>query len=210
MNERPRRFKPSAETFRELFLKSGNLCAFPGCNALLMNEAGLFVGQLCHIAAAESGGERFNPKMTNEERRTAANLMLMCYPHHRESNDIQKYSVADLKRMKAAHERRFSRPDRTMRENLARLNWAALIGSGMVAGATIAGIVRELRSIFSALVPAKDAAARPRTLRKELEQVLRYAPTGTIYCSDDDAENDRYQCDLDRVLEALDQQVGAR
>jgi hypothetical protein len=26
----------------------------------MMNEEGLFIGQLCHIEAAEPGGERFN------------------------------------------------------------------------------------------------------------------------------------------------------
>jgi hypothetical protein len=53
------------KTYREVFLKSGNVWAFPGCDALLMDEDGNFVGQICHIEAAEPGGERFNPAMTN-------------------------------------------------------------------------------------------------------------------------------------------------
>jgi hypothetical protein len=178
MTEVPKRLKPSFDTFRELFLKSGNLCAFPGCDTLMMTEAGLFIGQLCHIEAAELGGERFNPSMTNEERCSASNLMLMYYPHHRETNDVARYTVADLKRMKAAHERRFSRPDRAMREKAARLNWAALVGAGVVAGMSIGGIVQQIRSVFDALVrPSKESDAEPRTLRNELKQGLRYAPT---------------------------------
>ena len=89
------------------------------------------------IEVAEPGGERFKPAMTNEERCSASNLMLMCHPHHRETNDVARYPFADLKRMKAAHERRFSRSERALREKLAQLNWAALVGAGVVAGMSI-------------------------------------------------------------------------
>jgi hypothetical protein len=108
MNDQiPKRLSPTHETYRELFLKSGNLCAFPGCHALLIDQDGTFVGQLCHIEAAELGGARFNSAMTNDERRAAPNLILMCYPHHQVTNDIDRYSVADLRAMKAAHQTRF-------------------------------------------------------------------------------------------------------
>lgn len=116
--EKPRRLTPRPETLRELFLKSGNLCAFPNCAALMMNADGVFIGQVCHIEAAEEGGERFNPDMTNEQRRAAANLMLMCYEHHQVTNNVQKYSLAKLRRMKRDHERRFSSPDRAILERL--------------------------------------------------------------------------------------------
>jgi hypothetical protein len=182
--ERPKRLRPSFGTFRELCLKSGNLCAFPDCDALMMNEDGGFIGQLCHIEAAEPGGERFNPRMTNEQRRSGANLMLMCYPHHRQTNDVAKYSVTDLKRMKAAHEHRFSRPDRVVRERAARLNQAALVGAGIIAGASIGGILLQIKSMLDVLVrpSSEERAGEPRTLRSDIEQDLRYAPTGTIYC----------------------------
>jgi hypothetical protein len=183
MNEAAKRLKPYPQTFRELFLKSGNLCAYPGCGALLMNEEGIFIGQLCHIESAEPGGERFNPDMTNEQRRSASNLMLMCYPHHRQTNDVQRYTVAKLREIKAAHERRFSRPDRAMRERVARLNWTALVGAGLVAGLSIGGVAHQIRSVIDALTArVKAPDAEPNSLRKELEQCLRYAPRGTIYC----------------------------
>src|SRR4051812_38825563 len=95
MTEVPKRLAPTPETLRELFLKSGNRCAFPGCTALLMDEDGTFIAQLCHIEAAELGGERFNLHMSNEQRRAVSNLMLMCYPHHRITNDVSRYSAAD-------------------------------------------------------------------------------------------------------------------
>ena len=74
----------------------------------MMNGEGVFIGQICHIEAAEEGGERFNPNQTNEERRHLSNLMLMCYEHHRVTNDVVKYTVPILKGMKQVHEAKFT------------------------------------------------------------------------------------------------------
>jgi len=124
MPEKAKRLAPKPDTLRELFLKSGNLCAFPGCPQLMMDADGVFIGQVCHIEAAEEGGERFNPTMSNEDRRAASNLMLMCYPHHQKTNNVEAYPVEKLKQMKADHERRFSRPDRAILETLT--DWTEL------------------------------------------------------------------------------------
>ena len=118
MQEAPKRLAPRLETLRELFLKSGNLCAFPNCSALMMDRDGVFIGQICHIQAAEPGGPRFNATMSNEERRSVSNLMLLCYEHHRVTDSVNKYSVSDLSEMKQQHERRFSRPDRAIMDKL--------------------------------------------------------------------------------------------
>jgi len=83
-----------------------------------MDADGTFIGQVCHIEAAEENGERFNAAMTDEARRQAANLMLMCYEHHQKTNDVAVYTVAKLKQMKADHEKRFSHPDRAILEKL--------------------------------------------------------------------------------------------
>src|SRR4051794_16602680 len=94
------RLTPKPETLRELYAKSGNQCAFPGCSNLMVNKAGIFIGQVCHIEAAESGGERFNADLTPEDRRAFPNLMLMCYEHHTVTNDVDKYTVLVLQEMK--------------------------------------------------------------------------------------------------------------
>ena len=108
MDEKAKRLKPTVEVLRELYLKSGNQCAFPGCYNAMVDDNGNFIGQICHIEAVEAGGERFNPNMTNEERRAFDNLMLMCYEHHVVTNDVVKYPVCELKRMKREHEEKFS------------------------------------------------------------------------------------------------------
>ena len=104
MNEMPKRLSPTVQDRQKLFALSGNRCAFPGCNAVIINEHNELVGQMCHIEAALAGGERFNINQTNNERRSFHNLMLLCYPHHKTTDDVNVYTVEKLKEMKAAHE----------------------------------------------------------------------------------------------------------
>ena len=106
--EVPKRLAPTRDTLRELYLKSGNRCAFSGCKKSLFNIKGVFVGQICHIEAAEPGGERFNKNQTNEQRRAPANLVLMCYDHHVETDDVGKFPVEAMVRIKTEHEKKFS------------------------------------------------------------------------------------------------------
>jgi hypothetical protein len=124
MSERVKRLAPTGETLRRLFLTSGNLCAFPGCSKLMMNETGVFIGQLCHIEAADVGGQRFNQGMTNEERRAFENLLLLCYEHHKITDDVPQFPVERLRQIKANHENRFSNPQRAMLEKLT--DWTEL------------------------------------------------------------------------------------
>jgi len=181
--ETPKRLAPKQDTLRELFLKSGNLCAFRGCDAILLDEDGTFTAQICHIEAAEPGGERFNPNMTNEERRAFPNLILLCYRHHQITNDVGRHDVASFKAMKAAHEHRFAGPDRPMLEKLSKAKWYTLVGSGAAAGLGISGIAQQIRSAFNALVRSpRESDSEPKSLREELLNVLRYAPRGTVHC----------------------------
>ena len=107
-DEEVKRLAPKQEVLRELYIKSGNECAYPGCHNVLVDENGKFVGEVCHIEAAMPGGERFNPNMTNEERRSFGNLMLMCHHHHVVTDDVKKYNVEKLKEMKRNHEAKYS------------------------------------------------------------------------------------------------------
>lgn len=101
------RLAPKAETIRALFALSGNQCAFPGCTHALISDKGTFIAQLCHIEAANKGGQRFNDKQNDEERRSITNLLLLCYPHHRETDDETEFTVAKLKEIKKVHEKLF-------------------------------------------------------------------------------------------------------
>lgn len=98
---------PKLDTLRALFAKSGNCCAFPGCKNKIINDKNQLIGEVCHIEAAEEGGERYNPNQPDEERRHYDNLILLCHEHHVETNDIQEYTVNKLKNMKKVHEAKF-------------------------------------------------------------------------------------------------------
>jgi hypothetical protein len=87
------RLTPKSEVIRALFARSGNQCAFPGCAQLLVNHKNQLIGQVCHIEAATPGGERYNQRQTDEERRDYNNLLLLCYPHHVETNDVDERST---------------------------------------------------------------------------------------------------------------------
>jgi hypothetical protein len=102
-----KRLSPRSETVRRLFLLSGNQCAFPGCNHPIITKDGHFVGEMCHIRAAETGGERFDSTQNNEDRRDFSNLILMCHDHHVVTNNVADYPVERMCQMKADHESRF-------------------------------------------------------------------------------------------------------
>lgn len=99
---------PRNANVRAVLVRSGNRCAFPGCTHPIVNERGQFIAQLCHIEAAAPGGPRFNPAMSDEERRSDSNLILLCHRHHVETDDIALFSVSGLREMKRSHELQFA------------------------------------------------------------------------------------------------------
>lgn len=102
--EKVKRLEPLPETKRQLFLLSGNKCAFTGCEQILLDQFRHFTGHICHIEAANETGERFNYNQTNEERRHISNLVLMCPTHHGITNNVQKYPVSRMQEIKLEHE----------------------------------------------------------------------------------------------------------
>lgn len=109
------RIPPKPETLRRLFALSGNRCAFPGCCSDLINEKGIFIGQVCHIEAANTKGQRYNENQTEEERRSFDNLVIFCYPHHKETDNVVEFTTDVLKEIKKNHESRY-------KDNLFEIN----------------------------------------------------------------------------------------
>jgi len=99
-----KRLNPTDKTRRELFLLSRNECAFPDCSRKMVDEYNHYIGKICHIEAANTGGERFNPNQTNEERRDISNLVLMCGTHHDITNNVLNYPVSVMQNIKKNHE----------------------------------------------------------------------------------------------------------
>ncbi|GAB4532355.1 MAG: hypothetical protein Tsb0014_16750 [Pleurocapsa sp.] len=118
------RLSPKIDVLRALFARSGNQCAFPGCTQSLINQKNQFIGQVCHIEAAMEGGERYNPNSSDEDRRSYENLLILCYPHHIETNDVNEYPVSRLKQIKNEHEQLFEKSDFKIGESeLAKLSY---------------------------------------------------------------------------------------
>lgn len=120
VSEVAERVRPKFSTMRDLFVHSGNECAFPNCDRALVNHKGQWVGEVCHIEAALPAGERFSPDMTNDERRGRSNLVLLCHEHHVETDDVDEFPVERMRQMKADHEARFVGPPPLSDEALER------------------------------------------------------------------------------------------
>jgi len=94
----------SQQTIKRLFGRSGNQCAFPDCDWMLVSTASAVNSNICHIEAALSEGERYRKDMTDKERADYDNLILLCPEHHKTTDDVSIYTVNSLKQMKKEHE----------------------------------------------------------------------------------------------------------
>jgi hypothetical protein len=102
MGKGPRNY--SELTIKRLYALSDNKCAFPGCPVVFTNPTNTTnFSNICHIEDAEEGG-RFNPNMTDKQRSSFENLILLCPNHHIETNDADKFTVDSLREMKQKHE----------------------------------------------------------------------------------------------------------
>ncbi|MCK6574670.1 hypothetical protein L6V77_26655 [Myxococcota bacterium] len=96
---------PRDPDYRVLLAKCHNRCAFTGCTHQVVNDRQDFIGEVCHIEAASPEGPRFNPKMTDEQRRAEPNLIIMCHAHHVEvDRHEEEFTVIVLRDLKTMHE----------------------------------------------------------------------------------------------------------
>jgi len=102
------RKSPSAEALKLLYVRSGNECAFLNCEHPIFNDNGLYIAQLCHIRAANKGGQRFDINQIDEERSSVDNLLFMCHRHHKETDEEEKYTIDKLTEIKNNQESRFT------------------------------------------------------------------------------------------------------
>jgi len=106
MGDKARKYKPS--TVRRLDTLSCNQCANPECSRKLIAKDGeTIISQICHIEAASPYGPRYNPQMSDDERRDFDNLILLCDECHSIIDNMankNKYTVKLLKEWKRKHE----------------------------------------------------------------------------------------------------------
>lgn len=131
-------------TQKALFRLARGTCYFPGCaREILTYESGepLVDVQIAHIAAAEPGGPRFDASMTDEQRRSIDNLILLCQAHHNLVDKVRPtdFSADDLRQWKSENE------DPALHSALSDAN------------VNDANLEQILMAIASAVSPARDA-----------------------------------------------------
>jgi tetratricopeptide (TPR) repeat protein len=102
----------SSQTLKVLFALSGNQCAHPACTNSVIAPGDkisepLVVAQICHIYAASVDGPRGRRDLTNQQKNSPANLLLLCPTHHRiVDGQFETYPADLLKAWKQRHEAR--------------------------------------------------------------------------------------------------------
>ena len=97
-----------------LWIKSGNMCAFTDCRrqlAIEVDQSGgtSIVSQEAHIVADSEDGPRGTSPLSQQERNSYPNLILLCLEHHKIVDDhSDTFTVDSLLAMKTAHEQWFS------------------------------------------------------------------------------------------------------
>ncbi|MFC8859765.1 NACHT domain-containing protein [[Kitasatospora] papulosa] len=97
-----------------LWVRSGNVCAFPNCQQELSVGVGeasdechlLVLGEEAHIVAKEDDGPRGDSSVSIADRNSHLNLILLCPTHHTliDKEKGKNFSVEQLLEMKQAHE----------------------------------------------------------------------------------------------------------
>ena len=73
----------SISVIKSLFGASSNVCAYTGCEERLTDQAWKAVnGEVAHICGARPSAPRFDPAMSDAERNSFDNLILLCPKHH--------------------------------------------------------------------------------------------------------------------------------
>jgi hypothetical protein len=96
----------SNKTVKRLFALSANRCAFPECGRAIVQPDGIVTGEICHVAAINKKGPRYDPNLSEEETHSFENLMLLCEHHHKiVDGDTKTYTTELLRGIKAMHEK---------------------------------------------------------------------------------------------------------
>jgi hypothetical protein len=102
----------SSRDMKILWGRSGGICAFPGCGLeLTPDPAGsgtpAVIGEMAHIVDKDRNGPRGNSPLTEAQRNSYANLILVCPTHHALIDDKDQaahYPVELLHEWKSQHE----------------------------------------------------------------------------------------------------------
>ncbi|MCZ7604000.1 MAG: HNH endonuclease [Melioribacteraceae bacterium] len=114
--------QPTIKSVKILFARSGNICAFPGCNNPIIEDSGIVTGHICHIKARNPKGPRFDINLSEKEKYEYDNLILLCSRHHQIiDKNSTAYDSEVLTEMKKIHEEYSGRKENQADELFARI-----------------------------------------------------------------------------------------
>jgi hypothetical protein len=99
----------SAGTRAGLFALGSGTCYYPNCERPAVEMVGSepeIAVQIAHIHGASPGSARYDAGMTDSERASFSNLILLCTPHHNvvDRRHPEDYPAEVLRAWKTAHE----------------------------------------------------------------------------------------------------------
>ncbi|GAA2043751.1 hypothetical protein GCM10009720_25780 [Yaniella flava] len=96
-------------TLKQLFVTSGQYCAYPDCTLGIVeftDTGPVILGQIAHIEGSSDTGPRPNPSLSESARDAYSNLLVLCAHHHTLVDKIDSaYPVEKLKAWKRAAEK---------------------------------------------------------------------------------------------------------
>lgn len=91
------------QVIKKLYAKSGNICAFPGCNNPLSTE--INHSEIAHIISPKTNGPRHIDGYNGGNYDDEENLILLCPIHHHQiDTNPDSYPIDWLKNIKKEHE----------------------------------------------------------------------------------------------------------
>lgn len=194
---------PNVHTQRRLFSGSAGYCQNPGClNELFVDAAGtnIHIAELAHVFAANDGGPRADPKLTEGERGAFENLIVLCANCHTKVDKApDAYPDAMMLGWKRDHAKK-----------LQGLFGAVAFNDRSVAHKAVNPLLVENRAIFDKYGPHIDAARNPESGAAEQwkrKMLTRILPNNRRLLSIVDANRDLLRDDEKQTLELFRQHI---
>ncbi len=114
---------------RMLLLKSGNVCAMPGCGKVLVaeGEKEVIIGEMAHIKGEKPTSARFDSTMSPEDLNSYKNLIFVCSSCHTLiDSKADVYTTEKLFDIKSSHEKTVTDSIRAKILNVDFSNFAEL------------------------------------------------------------------------------------
>jgi hypothetical protein len=147
---------PDSNTQKRLFADSGGHCQNPSCECELFVDASgkvIHIAEMAHVFAASDRGPRANPGLTDTERGSFDNLVVLCANCHTMVDKApESYPDEMMKAWKRGHAEKFLRI-------FGVLNYK----SRAAARAAIEPILAQNRAIFDQYGPHAEAAFDPES-----------------------------------------------